>query len=115
MNNDKDTYRQILKTTSILGGVQLFQILIQIIRSKFLAVFLGTSGMGIVGLLTATTGLIGSITNFGLGTSTVKNIAEANATGSEHRIMTIVTIVRRLVWSWPCVISARPFLSRPPR
>jgi len=43
-------------------------------------------------------GLIASITNFGLGTSAVKNIAEANIIGNEQKISTVVTIIRRLVW-----------------
>lgn len=92
------SYRQIVKTTSLFGGVQIFNIIIGIIRSKFLAVLLGPSGMGIVGLLTSTTGFIGALTNFGLGTSAVKDIAAANATGNQSRISTIVIVFRRWVW-----------------
>jgi len=87
-----------MKATSLFGGVQVFQIIIQIIRSKFVAVLLGPAGMGIVGLLTSTVGLIGGLTNFGIGTSAVKNIAEANGTGNGTRIATVVTVMRRLVW-----------------
>ena len=43
--------------------------------------------MGVVGLLTATTGLVAGLTNFGLGTSAVKNISEANATDNHERIL----------------------------
>ena len=87
-----------MKATSLFGGVQVFQIIIQIIRSKFIAVLLGPAGMGIVGLLTSTLGLIGGLTNFGLGTSAVKNIAEANGTGDNSRIATVLIVLRRLVW-----------------
>ena len=52
----KSSYRQIVKATSLFGGVQFFQIIISVIRSKFVAILLGPAGMGIVGLLTATTG-----------------------------------------------------------
>lgn len=94
----KNSYRQIMKATSLFGGVQFFQIIISVVRSKFVAILLGPSGMGVVGLLTSTTGLISGITNLGLGTSAVKNISEANATGNEKRISTVISVLRRLVW-----------------
>ncbi|MEA5063444.1 MAG: O-antigen translocase [Petrimonas sp.] len=98
MNKQQSSYRQIMKATSLFGGVQVFQIIISVIRSKFVAILLGPSGMGIVGLLTSTTGLVAGLTNFGLGTSAIKNISEANATGDENRISTVISVMRRLVW-----------------
>lgn len=87
-----------MKATSLFGGVQIFKIIIAIIRSKFIAVLLGPEGMGIAGLLTSTTGFVGALTNFGLGTSAIKNVAAANATGNQIRIAVVVTVLRRLVW-----------------
>lgn len=98
MSQDKAAYRSIMKATSIFGGVQVFQIVVQIIRSKFVAVLLGPAGMGVVGLLTSTISLITSLTNFGLRTSAVKNIAEAAATGNNNRVATVVTVLQRWVW-----------------
>jgi O-antigen/teichoic acid export membrane protein len=92
------SYRQIFKATSLFGGVQIFNIIISIIRSKFVAVLLGPIGMGIAGLLTSTTGFIAALTNFGLGTSAIKNVAAAASTGDEVRVSIIVTVLRRLVW-----------------
>ena len=98
MTNQQSSYRQIVKATSLFGGVQVFNIIISIIRSKFIAVLLGPAGMGIAGLLTSTTNLIGGLTNFGLGTSAVRDVASANGTGNETRIATVVTVLRRWVW-----------------
>jgi len=98
MSEQQSSYRQIMKATSIFGGVQVFQIIIQIIRSKFVALLLGPAGMGIAGLLASTVGLIGGITNFGLGISAVKEIALASGSNNEYRISTIVTVLRRMVW-----------------
>ena len=39
-------YRSILKATSIFGGTQLLQILVGLARSKFVALLVGTIGMG---------------------------------------------------------------------
>ncbi len=87
-----------MKATSLFGGVQVFNILMGIIRSKFIAVLLGPAGMGIAGLLTSTTGLISSVTNFGLSTSAIKSVAEANGNGNSQRISLVVSVIRRLVW-----------------
>jgi O-antigen/teichoic acid export membrane protein len=54
--------------------------------------------MGVVGLLTSSTGLITGLTNFGLGTSAVKNISEATATNDNERISTVILVMRRLLW-----------------
>lgn len=98
MNEDRSSYRQIVKATSIFGGVQVFQILVSIIRSKFIAVLLGPLGMGISGLLTSTTSFIESLTNFGLGTSAVRDISAAHATGNTTRMAVVAIVLKRLVW-----------------
>ncbi len=98
MTEQQNSYRQIMKATSLFGGVQVFSIIISIIRSKFIAVLLGPAGMGIAGLLTSIVSLIGGLTNFGLGTSAVRDVASANGTGNATRIATVVTVLRRWVW-----------------
>jgi O-antigen/teichoic acid export membrane protein len=98
LKSDQTSYRQIMKTTTIFGGVQVFQILITIIRSKFVAILLGPVGMGIAGLLSSTTGFIAALTNFGLSTSAVKDVAEAHSTGDHDKLRTIITVFRRAVW-----------------
>jgi O-antigen/teichoic acid export membrane protein len=99
--NTKETttaYRNIFKATSLFGGVQIYQILIGVIKSKFIAVLLGPTGMGIQGLYTSATSLIQGLTSMGLSQSAVKNVAEANGTGDKNKVNLIVTVLRRLVW-----------------
>lgn len=98
MAEQQASYRQIMKATSIFGGVQVYNVIISIIRSKFIAVLLGPTGMGIANLLISTTDLVGKITNLGLSTSAVRNVAAANASGDKERIATVVSVLRRLVW-----------------
>lgn len=95
---EDNSYKQIIKATSIFGGTQLIGIIVSVIRSKLVAVFLGPSGMGVVGLLSSTIDLIGGVTNFGLRTSAVKNIASAYTSGNQQQIEIEVTVLRRLVW-----------------
>lgn len=87
-----------MKATTIFGGVQLFQIVLSIIKSKLVAILIGPSGMGIYGLLTTATSFITSLTNFGLSSSAVKNIAEANSSGNQEEVNLVSTILMRLVW-----------------
>lgn len=116
VDEQKSSYRQIMKATSLFGGVQVFNIFISIIRSKFIAVLLGPTGVGISGLLTSTTTLIGNITNLGLSTSAVKDVAAANVTGDSKKIGSVVSVLRRLVWITGLIgtvftLSFAPFLS----
>lgn len=95
---ENNSYKESLKATSLFGGVQIFNILIQIIRSKFVAILLGPEGMGITGLLNSTITLISSFTNCGLSSSAVRNIAEANISDDKTKVSTVITILRKLVW-----------------
>jgi O-antigen/teichoic acid export membrane protein len=92
-----NSYNQIAKATGIFGGVQVFNILISIIRSKFVAVLLGTSGIGIMGLLTATTKTIASITNLGISFSAVRTISAASGTNNQTLISRTIITLRRWV------------------
>lgn len=98
MNDQKSSFRQIFKATSLFGGVQVFQIIITILRSKIIAVLLGPAGMGISGLFNSATNTIAWMTSMGLDTSAVKNISEANAKEDEERVGLVITVFRRLVW-----------------
>jgi len=98
MSEKETSYRQIMKATSVFGGVQFFNIIISIIRSKFIAVLLGPAGMGVAGLLNSTVQLIGGFTNLGLGASAIKNVSAAHASEDKHKIGTVVSVLRRLVW-----------------
>ncbi len=98
MSEQQSSYRNIMKATSLFGGVQVFKILIAIIRSKVIAILLGPVGMGIEGLFNASTGLISSASNFGLGISAVRDIAEANESQNPSKIARTIAVLRKLVW-----------------
>ena len=97
-NGQASSYRSIFKASSLFGGVQVYQILIGIIKSKFIAVLLGPAGMGIQGLYQSTLDMIKSVSALGLGQSAVRDISEANGSGDQQRIGKTVAIVSRLVW-----------------
>ena len=98
MSEQQSSYRQIIKATTIFGGVQVVNIIVQVVKSKLIAILLGPAGMGIVGLLNSTINLITGLSSCGLGTSAVKNIAAADSTGNNFLIARVVVVLRRLVW-----------------
>jgi O-antigen/teichoic acid export membrane protein len=95
---ERSSYRQIFKATSLFGGVQVVQILVGIVRTKFVAILLGTTGVGIMGLLNAPLQLILSITGLGITFSAVRDISEAYGSEDKTRINQTVSTLRR--WSW---------------
>ena len=110
-------YRQIVKATSLFGGVQVFLIVLAIVRTKAVAVLLGPAGMGTASLYASTLALIGSLTGLGLQVSAVKDIAAAHASGDTTRMGRVVAVTRRLVWGTGAlgvlvVAVGAPWLSR---
>lgn len=96
--SDKKSYQQILKTTSLFGGVQFFSILISIVRTKLIAVFIGPAGMGIIALLNSTLGVLSSISGLGIETSAVKNISENYKNDDLKTVSKTIQIVKKIVF-----------------
>lgn len=92
------SYRSIFKATSLFGGVQVYTILIQVIKSKIIAVLLGPLGVGIQGLFQAAIDLVKQATSLGIAQSAVRDVAEANGTGYIDKISRTVTVLRKIVW-----------------
>lgn len=94
-SSDKSTYGQIFKSTTIVGGSQAINILIGIVRTKFMAVLLGPAGVGIMGMYQAVSGMLGAVTGLGICSSGVRQIAEAAGSNDEVRISRTVFTLRR--------------------
>jgi O-antigen/teichoic acid export membrane protein len=92
-----NSYNQIIKAFGLFGGVQIFIILINIIRSKFIAILLGTAGLGIFGLLSSTLGILGSLTNLGLNSSAILTISKASNVNDQTLISRSIINLRRWV------------------
>lgn len=97
MPDNKTSYSQILKTTTLFGGVQFFNIIISIVRTKLIALFIGPAGMGMAALLNSTINIISSISGLGIETSAVKHISSSYNNEDLHSVSNIVTVVRKLV------------------
>jgi O-antigen/teichoic acid export membrane protein len=98
MSETKSSYGSIMKATSIFGGVQVFNILITLIRGKFVALLIGTAGMGLNGLLLSGLNLIKTLTSLGVPESAVKDIAKAHGSNDNLKIRTTFQVFKRLIW-----------------
>ena len=95
--SDRNSYGNIFKATALFGGVRVFQILINILRAKMIALLIGPMGMGISNLLKSTLDTVNHITGCGLQTSAVRDVAKSYETKNQDRIDVVITSLRLLV------------------
>lgn len=92
---DKHTYGQILKSSAVIGGSTMINVAIGIFRTKAMALMLGPSGVGLMGLYGSITDLTQSVVGMGINSSGVRQIAEAVGSGDTERIARTAQVLRR--------------------
>jgi len=97
MSKDKASHKQILRSTGIIGGTQVISIVMGILRTKIIAMILGPAGIGTMGVFQSIIDLVNQLTSFGINFSSVKDIAEANASNNKIKLAKTALILRR--WS----------------
>lgn len=97
MDSKQSQYRNIFKTTSLFGGTQVFSIGINLIRSKLVAVLLGSVGMGISGLLQSGIALVQTLSNLGLPSSAVRTLSAANGADNPSEFSRVYTTFKRWI------------------
>lgn len=105
------SYSLAFKSFSILGLSQFFIIITSIIKSKIIAVLLGTEGFGLMGMYNTTLDLIFSIFSFGIFSSSIRNIAEESDNSESIRLSNILwaVIALGLVVGIVCLILCMLF------
>lgn len=110
-DNKNEGYKTSAKGIALFGGLQIYKLLLSVIRTKCSAIFLGPSGFGVYSLITSTLTSIELVTNCGLGTSSVKDIAHAQ--NDINEIARVYLVLNRFVWiiglaaSLFCIIGAK--------
>jgi PST family polysaccharide transporter len=92
----ENTYGQILKSSALVGGASVLNLAVAIVRSKIMALLLGPSGVGLIGLYQAIADFGRTIAGMGISNSGVRQIAEAAGTGDELVIARTATALRRV-------------------
>ena len=88
MSEDNKSHRQILKSSSIIGGASVINILIGLFKIKVVALLLGPAGIGLIGLLQNVMAMTSSVAAMGIGTAGTRQVAEANAEDDQQAITT---------------------------
>lgn len=95
--SEKVNYKGAAKTTALFSVVQIIKIAVGIVRNKFVAVLLGPSGMGIMGVFHTYTHFVQTGACLGLSQSAVKDVSEANASNNTERISFVISLTNKLV------------------
>lgn len=93
------SHRQIFKSTAIVGGASVINIAIGIIKVKVLAVLLGPSGVGLMGLYQNIMGMGATLAGCGIASSGVRQLA-VSAGEAE-----ILAVVRRALWQGNLILG----------
>lgn len=93
-----DSYNQILKSTSLIGGAAGINLLLGMVRMKFAAVLIGPVGVGLVGTYQAIQGMVGVLAGLGIQSSAVRDVAEAVGRQDNEAIGRTILSLRRICW-----------------
>ena len=97
IKSKENSHKTILNATGIFGFAQAMKMLVSIVGSKFVAIFLGPFGIGIVGLLNNTVAIISSLTSFGINITGVREVSMANAENDKIKFSERYIVLQR--WS----------------
>lgn len=101
MTEQTASYRRILKSSSIIGGASVINILIGLVRTKVVAVLLGPAGIGLVSLYASLMSTAAAVASMGIGTVGTRQIAEAHGKEDERAL----AVVRRAMF-WGVLLLA---------
>lgn len=101
-DSQENSYRSIMRGMSAFGSVQVLQIVINVVRGKFVALLLGPEGMGISQLLVSSTNTLKQVASCGLPLSIVREVAAARGADDSTEpttldVATVVSVARRVV------------------
>ncbi len=94
--SNANSYRKIVSSTAIFGGAQFFNVAVNLVRGKLVAIILQSAGMGVMTLLTNAANTIQQFAILGMNISAVKTISQVNGKGGEEALEFIIRIVRSL-------------------
>jgi PST family polysaccharide transporter len=113
----RHSYRQILRSSTLVGGASLLQMLIGLVRTKAFAVWLGPAGLGLMSVFGTVVDLARNLASLGLNSSGVRRIAQAASSGEAARIVRTAHALRATAWVLGCLgglalAAASPWVSQ---
>jgi len=102
MSQSANSYRTILRSSSIMGASSLINTVTGLAKMKAAAVLLGPAGVGLIGLYQSLMQTSATVAALGFGNVGTRQIAEADAVGGE----TEVALARRALFWGTSVLAA---------
>lgn len=109
-------YKGIFKSTFLFGFVQVFKVIIGVVKNKAIAILVGPEGMGIMGIYNSTIALIQTGAGLGVSQSAVRDISEARGLNDSARLSKTISTTNRVIYFtalFGCVVTIvlSPWLS----
>lgn len=116
MSKKNAVYKDIFKSTFLFGLVKIFNILFKIILNKVIAVFLGPSGVGIIGIYQSIINIFTNIGGLGVSQSAIKDISEVKDEEDTNELNLRINMINKIVnmtsfLGAGLMIVSAPFLS----
>ena len=81
-----------------MGGVAVVGLILGMVRTKFAAVLIGTTGAGMLANFAVIQGFVGTLAGMGVQFSAVRDVASAYARNDSQEIGRTVLTLRRVCW-----------------
>lgn len=117
MQENNTEYKGIFKSTFLFGFVQVVRLLVSLIKNKIVALLLGPTGVGAIGIYNNMVNMIKTGAGLGISQSAVKDVSEANASGRIEDFSRTISLTHKLVLftsilGLTVTIILSPFLSK---
>lgn len=102
--SEKSFHRIIFKNTGLFGVSQFIKIAVKLISNKVAAIFLGTAGIGMIGLLENILALIQGFTSLGIASSSVREVAVLDGDSKKEKRLL------KVLYHWAIITGFLGFL-----
>lgn len=92
------SFDRILRSSAMIGGAQAVTILVSFVRAKLVAIVVGPSGIGLMGILNTFNANIASVAGWGLGSTAIRTIGGAANEQRGEKAASAIILGRRLAW-----------------
>lgn len=97
MSGKETSYGTIFKTTFLFGFVQVFRIIVGVVKNKIVAVLLGTEGVGLLGVYSSAISLLQQGAGLGISQSGVRDIADANGKNDKSQFSRAINVINKVI------------------
>ena len=92
-------FARILRSSALMGGAQAVTLVMAFLRSKLIAVLIGPSGIGLMGVFNAFNANLATVAGWGLGTSAVRTVAGSAEGDRTRKVAAVRHFGQRLAWA----------------